>query len=77
MGLFLSLFVGYVLYKHNKGESGGSFSFKFDVVDSEENTLLDQSFYISILGKCTLCFHTDSNICHFSLFDKYAVLLYF
>ncbi|CAJ0956016.1 unnamed protein product [Ranitomeya imitator] len=40
---------GYILYKHSKGESGGSFSFKFDVVDSEENTLIDQSFYISVL----------------------------
>ncbi|XP_053559271.1 LOW QUALITY PROTEIN: extracellular matrix organizing protein FRAS1 [Bombina bombina] len=40
---------GYVQYKHEKGESGGSFAFKFDVVDSEENKLIDQSFYISIL----------------------------
>ncbi|KAG9480616.1 hypothetical protein GDO78_012204, partial [Eleutherodactylus coqui] len=40
---------GYIRYKHSKGESGGSFSFRFDVVDSEENTLIDQSFYISIL----------------------------
>ncbi|XP_071971616.1 extracellular matrix organizing protein FRAS1 [Engystomops pustulosus] len=40
---------GYIQYKHSKGESGGSFSFKFEVVDSENNTLIDQSFYISIL----------------------------
>ncbi|XP_075060088.1 extracellular matrix organizing protein FRAS1 [Mixophyes fleayi] len=40
---------GYVQYKHKKGESGGSFALKLDVVDSEENTLIDQSFYISIL----------------------------
>ncbi|KAM4706664.1 extracellular matrix organizing protein FRAS1 [Discoglossus pictus] len=40
---------GYVEYKHLKGEPGGSFAFKFDVVDSEDNKLIDQSFYISIL----------------------------
>ncbi|KAM8939375.1 extracellular matrix organizing protein FRAS1 [Pelodytes ibericus] len=40
---------GHVQYNHGKGESGGSFAFKFDVVDSEDNKLVDQSFYISIL----------------------------
>ncbi|XP_053317651.1 extracellular matrix organizing protein FRAS1 [Spea bombifrons] len=40
---------GFVQYKHMKGQPGGSFSFKFDVIDSEENKLIDQSFYISIL----------------------------
>ncbi|XP_077332215.1 extracellular matrix organizing protein FRAS1 [Lithobates pipiens] len=40
---------GYIQYKHKKGESGGSFALKFDVVDTEDNALIDQSFYISIL----------------------------
>ncbi|KAM9330542.1 extracellular matrix organizing protein FRAS1 [Gastrophryne carolinensis] len=40
---------GNVQYKHKKGESGGSFAFQFDVVDTEDNALIDQSFYISIL----------------------------
>ncbi|XP_043916303.1 extracellular matrix organizing protein FRAS1-like [Protopterus annectens] len=40
---------GHVEYHHKKGEPGGSFSFKFDVVDTEENKLLDQSFYINVL----------------------------
>ncbi|KAM4809143.1 extracellular matrix organizing protein FRAS1 [Rhinophrynus dorsalis] len=40
---------GHVQYKHEKGEPGGSFAFKFDVVDPEENKLIDQSFHISII----------------------------
>ncbi|MEE6460302.1 hypothetical protein FKM82_000916 [Ascaphus truei] len=40
---------GHVEYKHQKGEPGGSFAFTFDVIDSEDNKLIDQSFYISIL----------------------------
>lgn len=48
------MFLGYVQYKHKKGESGGSFALKFDVVDTEDNALIDQSFYISILGKSFL-----------------------
>ncbi|XP_063314780.1 extracellular matrix organizing protein FRAS1 [Pelobates fuscus] len=40
---------GHLQYKHEKGEAGGSFAFKFDVVDTEDNKLIDQSFYISIL----------------------------
>lgn len=38
-------------YHHGKGESGGSFAFKFDVVDGEGNKLVGQSFSISVLGK--------------------------
>ncbi|XP_045849209.1 extracellular matrix organizing protein FRAS1 isoform X2 [Meles meles] len=40
---------GQVEYRHRKGESGGSFAFKFDVVDGEGNTLMGQSFSISVL----------------------------
>ncbi|XP_064440740.1 extracellular matrix organizing protein FRAS1 isoform X1 [Mirounga angustirostris] len=40
---------GQVEYRHGKGESGGSFAFKFDVVDGEGNTLIGQSFSISVL----------------------------
>ncbi|XP_032739045.1 extracellular matrix protein FRAS1 [Lontra canadensis] len=40
---------GQVEYRHRKGESGGSFTFKFDVVDGEGNTLMGQSFSISVL----------------------------
>ncbi|KAE8631113.1 hypothetical protein XENTR_v10001087 [Xenopus tropicalis] len=40
---------GYIQYKHEKGDQGGSFAFKFDVVDPEDNKLIDQSFYISII----------------------------
>nr|XP_014352206.1 PREDICTED: extracellular matrix protein FRAS1-like [Latimeria chalumnae] len=40
---------GYVEYKHEKGEPGGSFAFKFDVADAEGNKLIEQSFFISVL----------------------------
>ncbi|XP_038647741.1 extracellular matrix protein FRAS1 [Scyliorhinus canicula] len=40
---------GYVEYRHEKGEPGGSFAFKFDVVDPDGNKLIDQSFFISVL----------------------------
>ncbi|XP_073695623.1 extracellular matrix organizing protein FRAS1 [Garra rufa] len=40
---------GYVEYIHEKGESGGSFSFKFNLEDPEGNRVIDQSFFISVL----------------------------
>ncbi|XP_070468854.1 extracellular matrix organizing protein FRAS1 isoform X1 [Equus przewalskii] len=40
---------GKVEYSHGKGESGGNFAFKFDVVDEEGNKLTDQSFSINVL----------------------------
>ncbi|XP_051540724.1 extracellular matrix organizing protein FRAS1-like [Myxocyprinus asiaticus] len=40
---------GYVEYIHEKGESGGSFSFKFNLEDLEGNRIIDQSFFISVL----------------------------
>ncbi|KAL6048030.1 hypothetical protein STEG23_036151, partial [Scotinomys teguina] len=40
---------GQIEYSHGLGEPGGSFAFKFDVVDGEGNTLADQSFSIGVL----------------------------
>ncbi|MBZ3891170.1 Extracellular matrix protein FRAS1 [Sciurus carolinensis] len=40
---------GQVEFSHGTGEPGGSFAFKFDVVDGEGNKLIDQSFSISVL----------------------------
>ncbi|KAM7157358.1 extracellular matrix organizing protein FRAS1 isoform 1-T1 [Molossus nigricans] len=40
---------GQVEYSHRKGEAGGSFDFKFDVVDGEGNKLISQSFSIIVL----------------------------
>ncbi|KAM5158784.1 extracellular matrix organizing protein FRAS1 [Callospermophilus lateralis] len=40
---------GQIEFSHGTGEPGGSFAFRFDVVDGEGNRLTDQSFSISIL----------------------------
>ncbi|KAM9742832.1 extracellular matrix organizing protein FRAS1 isoform 2-T2 [Menidia menidia] len=40
---------GLLQYSHEKGEKGGSRSFKFNLVDPEGNKLIDQSFFISVL----------------------------
>ncbi|XP_072243382.1 extracellular matrix organizing protein FRAS1 isoform X1 [Leuresthes tenuis] len=40
---------GLLQYSHEKGEKGGSLSFKFNLVDPEGNKLIDQSFFISVL----------------------------
>ncbi|XP_076856944.1 extracellular matrix organizing protein FRAS1 isoform X2 [Brachyhypopomus gauderio] len=40
---------GLVTYVHEKGESGGSVSFKFNLEDPEGNKLIDESFFISVL----------------------------
>lgn len=50
------LFTGQVEYSHRKGESGGSFAFRFDVVDGEGNKLVGQSFSIIVLGKVASSF---------------------
>ncbi|XP_062899606.1 extracellular matrix protein FRAS1 isoform X1 [Mobula hypostoma] len=39
---------GFIEYRHEKGGPGGSFAFKFDVVDIDGNKLLDQSFFITV-----------------------------
>ncbi|KAM8885583.1 extracellular matrix organizing protein FRAS1 isoform 1-T2 [Spinachia spinachia] len=40
---------GLLQYGHEKGQKGGSLSFKFNLVDPEGNQLIDQSFFISVL----------------------------
>ncbi|XP_030622204.1 extracellular matrix organizing protein FRAS1 [Chanos chanos] len=40
---------GLVEYIHEKSETGGSFSFKFNLEDPEGNKAIDQSFFISVL----------------------------
>lgn len=41
---------GLLHYSHEKGAKGGSLSLKFNLVDPEGNKLIDQSFFISVLG---------------------------
>lgn len=43
--------VGLLQYSHEKGQKGGSLSFKFNLLDPEGNKLIDQSFFISVLGR--------------------------
>lgn len=50
----LVLVIGLIEYSHGKGESGGNFAFKFDVVDGEGNKLIGQSFSINVSGKGAL-----------------------
>ncbi|CAJ1069789.1 extracellular matrix protein FRAS1 [Xyrichtys novacula] len=40
---------GVLQFSHEKGERGGSLSFKFNLLDPEGNKLIDQSFFISVL----------------------------
>ncbi|KAM7019160.1 LOW QUALITY PROTEIN: extracellular matrix organizing protein FRAS1 [Tautogolabrus adspersus] len=40
---------GLLQFSHEKGERGGSLSFKFNLIDPEGNKLIDQSFFISVL----------------------------
>ncbi|XP_071779938.2 extracellular matrix organizing protein FRAS1 [Centroberyx gerrardi] len=40
---------GLLEFSHEKGEKGGSLSFKFNLADPEGNKLIDQSFFISVL----------------------------
>ncbi|TNM90093.1 hypothetical protein fugu_004327 [Takifugu bimaculatus] len=40
---------GLLQFIHEKGQKGGSLSFKFNLVDPEGNKLIDQSFFISVL----------------------------
>lgn len=42
---------GLLQYNHEKGQKGGSLSFKFNLLDPEGNKLIDQSFFISVLGR--------------------------
>ncbi|XP_074526804.1 extracellular matrix organizing protein FRAS1 [Halichoeres trimaculatus] len=40
---------GLLQFSHEKGERGGSLSFKFNLLDPEGNKLIDQAFFISVL----------------------------
>ncbi|KAG7278005.1 hypothetical protein CRUP_020321, partial [Coryphaenoides rupestris] len=40
---------GRLQFSHSREETGGSLSFKFNLVDPEGNKLIDQSFFISVL----------------------------
>lgn len=42
---------GYIQYVHQSGEMTGVVLFKFDVEDSEGNKLIDQDFFITVIGK--------------------------
>lgn len=60
-------FTGLLQYSHEKGEKGGSLSFKFNLVDPEGNKLIDQSFFISVLGRpppgpVTYCTHIKAQM---------------
>lgn len=48
---FSSSSAGLLQFIHEKGQKGGSLSFKFNLVDPEGNKLIDQSFFISVLGR--------------------------
>lgn len=64
--VFLLFFIGHIEYSHGPGEHGGSFAFKFDVVDGEGNKLADQSFAISVLGKgCQVFQWKTQQLCSF------------
>ena len=41
---------GYIQFVHQSGEMTGVVLFKFDVEDSEGNKLIDQDFFITIIG---------------------------
>lgn len=48
---YVFLTSGFVEYIHEKGENGGSFSFKFYLEDPEGNKIIDESFFITVLGR--------------------------
>lgn len=52
---------GLLHYSHEKGEKGGSLSLKFNLVDPEGNKLIDQSFFISVLGNSPAASHIWSS----------------
>lgn len=54
---------GLLQYSHEKGQKGGSLSFKFNLVDPEGNKLIDQSFFISVLGRLPSSLPPSSGAC--------------
>ena len=58
MNTFVST-TGKVMYIHNRGETTGSFAFKFSVSGPDGSQLVDQDFYITVLGELSskyVCF---------------------
>ena len=51
---------GKLFYHHSIGNPVGLHHFKFNVIDSANNALMDQKFFISIFGKCILIFMINS-----------------
>jgi len=68
---FAPRLLGHVEYIHEKGESGGSFSFKFNLEDPEGNRVIDQSFFISVLGEPRIYFGTLKSACSGTLEESY------
>jgi len=44
---------GNVEYHHGRGETTGNTRFTFKVTDPEGNDLIDQEFYITVMGRWT------------------------
>lgn len=51
---------GRLFYQHFIGNPVGLHHFRFNIIDSANNTLLDQKFFISIFGKCLFIFMINS-----------------
>lgn len=62
---------GYIQYIHQPGEMTGVVLFKFDVEDSDGNKLIDQDFFITIIGMSDLHFA----VCFFLLVFFWTVKL--
>lgn len=77
-GWNLCCFPGLLQYSHEKGEKGGSLSFKFNLLDPEGNKLIDQSFFISVLGRVpsVLRYPQHSNQGFHSVERKELLLIY-
>ena len=73
----LVLVIGLIEYSHGKGESGGNFAFKFDVVDGEGNKLIGQSFSISVSGKGALGVWKFSSSSEVTWYRPWVLSLFF
>lgn len=47
----ISLLTGHIEYMHEVGEMTGTLLFKFKLSDTEGNELIDQDFFITVMGK--------------------------
>ena len=57
--VFIILLAGHLFYKHRVGEGTGTVILKFTVSDQDGNDLIDQHFYITVLGKFV---HTGTSL---------------